>query len=107
MPPYKGGWGYEWLDPREKGFLPPNPRVFLILLAFAEWSRCGYEVKKSVEERSNGQVKLDVGYPVLVAPLPDPEADELAAGQRVSTSNLARASDHSASCCGEKVRSGI
>jgi DNA-binding PadR family transcriptional regulator len=42
-------------------FLPLNPRVFLILLAFAEGSRYGYEVKKSVEERSKGRVKLDVG----------------------------------------------
>ena len=42
-------------------YLPLNPRVFLILLAFAEGSRYGYEVKKSVEGRSKGQVRLDVG----------------------------------------------
>jgi DNA-binding PadR family transcriptional regulator len=51
------------MNPHEDvaGFLPLNPRVFLILLAFAEGSRYGYEVKKSVEEKSSGQVRLDVG----------------------------------------------
>jgi DNA-binding PadR family transcriptional regulator len=38
-----------------------NPRVFMILLAFAEGSAHGYQVKKAVEERSGGSVKLDAG----------------------------------------------
>ena len=41
--------------------LPLNPRVFLILLAFAEGSRYGYEVKKAVGTLSGGEVRLDVG----------------------------------------------
>jgi DNA-binding PadR family transcriptional regulator len=38
-----------------------NPRVFMILLAFAEGSRHGYQIKKAVEERSCGTIKLDAG----------------------------------------------
>jgi DNA-binding PadR family transcriptional regulator len=41
--------------------LPLNPRVFLILLAFAEGSGYGYQVKKAVDRLSGGQVQLDVG----------------------------------------------
>lgn len=38
-----------------------NPRVFMILLAFAEGSAHGYQVKKSVEDRSGGSIRLDAG----------------------------------------------
>ncbi len=38
-----------------------NPRVFMILLSFAEGSAHGYQVKKAVEERSGGSIKLDAG----------------------------------------------
>ena len=41
--------------------LPLNPRVFLILLAFAEGNGYGYQVKKAVEQLSSGEVRLDVG----------------------------------------------
>ena len=41
--------------------LPLNPRVFMILLAFAEGSGYGYQVKKAVDRLSGGQVQLDVG----------------------------------------------
>ena len=41
--------------------LPLNPRVFLILLAFAEGNGYGYQVKKAVEQLSGGEVELDVG----------------------------------------------
>ena len=33
----------------------------MILLAFAEGSAHGYQVKKAVEERSGGSIKLDAG----------------------------------------------
>jgi len=38
-----------------------NPRIFMILLAFAEGSAHGYQVKKSVEQRSGGDISLDAG----------------------------------------------
>ena len=41
--------------------LPLNPRIFMILLAFAEGPAHGYEIKKRAEERSGGSVKLDAG----------------------------------------------
>ena len=41
--------------------LPLNPRVFMILLAFAEGPAHGYEIKKRAEERSQGRVQLDAG----------------------------------------------
>lgn len=41
--------------------LPLNPKVFMILLAFAEGSAHGYEIKKRAEERSEGRVHLDAG----------------------------------------------
>lgn len=40
---------------------PLNPRVFMILLAFAEGTAHGYQIKKAVEARSGGQVLLDAG----------------------------------------------
>jgi DNA-binding PadR family transcriptional regulator len=40
---------------------PLNPRVFMILLAFAEGRAHGYQIKQAVEERSGGQVRLDAG----------------------------------------------
>jgi len=40
---------------------PLNPKIFMILLAFAEGTAHGYQIKKSVEERSGGQVRLDAG----------------------------------------------
>ncbi len=47
--------------PNDDSTSPMNPRVFMILLAFAEGSAHGYQVKKAVEERSGGSVKLDAG----------------------------------------------
>jgi DNA-binding PadR family transcriptional regulator len=40
---------------------PLSPKVFMILLAFAEGTSHGYQIKKAVEERSDGQVRLDAG----------------------------------------------
>ncbi len=40
---------------------PLNPRVFMILLAFAEGTAHGYHIKKAVEEQSGGQIRLDAG----------------------------------------------
>ena len=45
----------------DDSILPMNPRVFMILLAFAEGSAHGYQVKKAVEERSGGAIRLDAG----------------------------------------------
>ena len=47
--------------PADDSASPMNPRVFMILLAFAEGSAHGYQVKKSVEDRSGGSIKLDAG----------------------------------------------
>lgn len=68
---------------------PMNPRVFMILLAFAEGSAHGYQVKKAVEERSGGRIKVDAGslYRSLAKLVdeglvvesgerPDPQADD-------------------------------
>jgi DNA-binding PadR family transcriptional regulator len=41
--------------------LPLNPRVFTILLALADGSAHGYQIKKAVEERSGGTIRLDAG----------------------------------------------
>ncbi len=41
--------------------LPLNPRVFTILLALADGSAHGYQIKKAVEERSGGAIRLDAG----------------------------------------------
>ncbi len=41
--------------------LPLNPRIFMILLAFAEGPAHGYEIKRRAEERSEGRVQLDAG----------------------------------------------
>ncbi len=41
--------------------LPLNPRVFLILLSFAEGPAHGYEIRKRAEERSGGSVQFDAG----------------------------------------------
>lgn len=41
--------------------LPLNPRVLMILLAFAEGPAHGYEIKKRAEARSGGGVQLDAG----------------------------------------------
>ena len=47
--------------PTDDSAVPMNPRVFMILLAFAEGSAHGYQVKKAVEERSGGSLRLDAG----------------------------------------------
>jgi DNA-binding PadR family transcriptional regulator len=41
--------------------LPLNPRVFAILLSLADGSAHGYQIKKAVEERSAGTIRLDAG----------------------------------------------
>ena len=41
--------------------LPLNPRVFAILLALSEGEAHGYRIKKSVEDRSGGTIRLDPG----------------------------------------------
>jgi len=41
--------------------LPLNPKVAVILLALAEGSAHGYEIKKRAEEHSDGSVRLDAG----------------------------------------------
>lgn len=43
------------------GLLPLNPRILMILLAFAEGPAHGYAIKKRAEERSGGGVSLDAG----------------------------------------------
>ena len=40
---------------------PLNPRVFLILLAFAEGPSHGYEIRKIAEALSGETIKLDAG----------------------------------------------
>lgn len=40
---------------------PINPRVFLILLAFAEGPSHGYEIRKKAEALSGNTIKLDAG----------------------------------------------
>jgi DNA-binding PadR family transcriptional regulator len=40
---------------------PVNPRVFLILLAFADGPAHGYEVRKRAEALSKNTIKLDAG----------------------------------------------
>ena len=40
---------------------PMNPRVFLILLAFAEGPSHGYEIRKRAELLSRNTIKLDAG----------------------------------------------
>ncbi len=40
---------------------PLNPKTFEILLAFIGGTAHGYQVKRTVEERTGGQVRLDAG----------------------------------------------
>jgi len=57
---------------------PLNPKVFMILIAFLEGSAHGYQIKKSVEERSGGQAVLDAGslYRIIARLLEDGLIDE-------------------------------
>ena len=41
--------------------LPLNPRVFAILMALSEGEAHGYRIKQSVQERSDGAIRLDPG----------------------------------------------
>lgn len=52
---------------------PLNPKVFMILVAFLDGGAHGYQIKKSVEEQSEGQVVLDPGslYRVIARLLED------------------------------------
>lgn len=45
----------------DSNVLPMNPRLLMILLAFAEGPAHGYEIKRRAEERSGGSVQLDAG----------------------------------------------
>jgi DNA-binding PadR family transcriptional regulator len=47
--------------PTDDSNSPINPRVFLILLAFAEGPSHGYEVRKRAEALSGDTIKLDAG----------------------------------------------
>ncbi len=47
--------------PNEDSASPVNPRVFLILLAFAEGPSHGYEIRKKAEALSHDTIKLDAG----------------------------------------------
>ena len=47
--------------PNDDSSSPMNTRVFLILLAFAEGSAHGYEIRKRAEALSGDTVKLDAG----------------------------------------------
>ena len=47
--------------PNDDSNSPMNPRVFLILLAFAEGPAHGYEVRKRAEALSKETIKLDAG----------------------------------------------
>ena len=46
---------------RVREHLPLNPRIFMILMAVAEGSAHGYEIKKRAEARSGGDIRLDAG----------------------------------------------
>jgi DNA-binding PadR family transcriptional regulator len=52
---------------RLDSFLPLAPRVFYVLLALAEEERHGYAISKTVEQMTNGNVRLTPGslYPLV------------------------------------------
>ena len=41
--------------------LPLHPRIFMILVSLSQGPAHGYQIKKAVEERSEGEVRLDAG----------------------------------------------
>ena len=41
--------------------LPLKPAVFLVLLALSEGDAHGYRIKKNVERRSDGNIRMDPG----------------------------------------------
>ena len=47
--------------PNDDSIPPMNPRVFLILLSFAEGPSHGYEIRKRAEALSGHTIKLDAG----------------------------------------------
>jgi DNA-binding PadR family transcriptional regulator len=49
-------------EPDASGSAPPlSPKVFAILLALADGSAHGYELKKAVERQSEGAIRIDAG----------------------------------------------
>jgi DNA-binding PadR family transcriptional regulator len=47
--------------PSYQDHLPLNPKVFMVLMALAEGSAHGYEIKKRAEVHSHGAIRLDAG----------------------------------------------
>lgn len=74
----------------DSGFgLPLHPRTFMILVSLSQGPAHGYQIKKAVEARSRGEVRLDAGalYRSMAklldegliaetAERPDPEEDD-------------------------------